>query len=465
MQESAPVERSAKHRGAYPTPAWLVDDLVRQTVPPVIPGQRITVLDPACGDGRFLLAAAELLLARGAVPTLRGVDVDPDAVALARRRLDGLAIAPELIVADALADDVSVLGAGSADVVVGNPPFLSQLATATSRGGASGHGGGPYADAAAEFLALSVGAARRDGGRVGLVLPQSVLASRDAAPIRAEVDRLAAMRWSWWSPRPVFEAQVLVCALVFERVTPPRRASTLPWTSVVTDALGVPAVPRLRTDGRLADHAYLTANFRDQYYGVVPAVVDEGRGPPLITSGLIDPGRCRWGQRPVTYARRRHQRPRVELERLPSAMQRWANALLVPKVLVANQTRVIEAVVDAAGEWVPGVPVITARRRADGGRDARELWDVAAVLTSPVASAWAWHHAAGTGLSARSLRLGPRWLADLPWPHGSLAAAVEALRAGEVVETGRAVSTAYGLDRSTLDAADLHAWWQRNLPA
>ena len=45
-------------------------------------------------------------------------------------------------------------------------------------------GGGPYADAAAEFLALAVRVVR-PGGPVGLVLPQSLLAARDAAAIRA----------------------------------------------------------------------------------------------------------------------------------------------------------------------------------------------------------------------------------------------------------------------------------------
>jgi hypothetical protein len=35
------------------------------------------------------------------------------------------------------------------DAVVGNPPFLGQMARATTRSGRSRHGGGPYADAAA----------------------------------------------------------------------------------------------------------------------------------------------------------------------------------------------------------------------------------------------------------------------------------------------------------------------------
>ncbi|MGH9272315.1 MAG: hypothetical protein ACRDZ2_13690, partial [Ilumatobacteraceae bacterium] len=379
------------------------------------------------------------------------VDIDPVALAAARRQLPDA----ELLLADALGGDVDALAPGTADLVVGNPPFLSQLAATTTRRGASAHGGGPYADTAAEFLAVAIRAARPDGGRVGLVLPQSLLASRDAGPVRAEVDRLATMTWSWWSPRQVFDdARVLVCALAFERRPD---VAPAPWTAVITGAMGVPALPALTTDGRLGDHARLTANFRDEYYALVPAVVEAGAGAPLITSGLIDPGRCRWGERSITFARRRLGRPSVERDLLTPAMQRWADDLLVPKVLIANQCRVIEAVVDETGSWLPGVPVITARPA-----DATAAWKVAAVLTSPVASAWAWRRAAGTGRSASSLRLGPRWLADLPWPGGSLQPAVDALRAGDLAATGRGVSTAYGVGPPA--AAELQRWWVRNLP-
>ena len=136
-------------------------------------------------------------------------------------------------------------------------------------------------------------------------------------------------------------------------------------------------------------------------------------------------------------------------------MRRWAADLLVPKVLVANQTRVIEAVVDDAGAWLPGVPALTARPFP--GIDP---WSVAAVLTSPVASTWAWHRAAGTGLSARSVRLGPRWLMDLPWPGRELGPAVDALRAADVVGCGRAVTAAYGVG----DGGALEEWWIGGLP-
>ena len=129
--------------------------------------------------------------------------------------------------------------------------------------------------------------------------------------------------------------------------------------------------------------------------------------------------------------------------------------MAVPKVLVANQTRVIECLVDADGSMLPSVPVLTVRPRA--GADP---WDIAAVLTSPVVSACAWHAAAGTGLSATSVRLSPRLAAALPWPAGSTADAVEALRDGDVAACGRLVDAAFGADD------DIRwDWWRERLPA
>ena len=52
-----------------------------------------------------------------------------------------------------------------------------------------------------------------------------------------------------------------------------------PWSRVVADALGVPALPPLATSGTLGARGRLSANFRDQYYGLVPAVDDDAAGP------------------------------------------------------------------------------------------------------------------------------------------------------------------------------------------
>jgi SAM-dependent methyltransferase len=462
---------SRKRLGAWYTPDDLVDMVVDRTVTPEWlaahrahrPGGVLRVLDPACGDGRFLAAVLRRVTeleagfdgAGRTSVSLTGVDVDPLAVGQARVALPDA----QILQTDALHHDWADR---TFDLVVGNPPFLSQMATSTTRGGSSRHGGGPYADAAAEFLALAARLTHDGAGRLAFVLPQSILASRDAAPVREQVARTSRMVWSWWSPNRAFAADVFVCALGFERTgrpTAPTDRSAASWAHVVAEALGIPEVPPVAGDGTLGDRALLNANFRDEYYGMVPAVSDDADGPPLVTSGLIDPATCLWGRRQVRFAKQRFDAPRVAIDRLDPHMQAWARRKLVPKVLVATQTAVIEAVVDPDGEWLPGVPV-TAITPAPG-RPADLVWEVAAVLTSPAASALAWHRAAGTGLSARSLRVGPALLAELPWPSGDLGPAVAALRAHDLHACGAEVHRAYGIDETRA----LTDWWRRSMPA
>lgn len=166
-------QAARKLLGAWYTPAELVSIVVDGVLDGFTPprSRAVRVLDPACGDGRFLTAIGDRLA--DTHPTapleLTGCDVDPDALAaIVDARVRG-------IHADALTHPWDDAGF---DIVVGNPPYLSQMAAATTRGGSSRHGGGPYADAAVEFLALAVELARADGGRVGLVLPQSILGVR-----------------------------------------------------------------------------------------------------------------------------------------------------------------------------------------------------------------------------------------------------------------------------------------------
>jgi SAM-dependent methyltransferase len=458
------MDGTRKQLGAWYTPSDLVEQVVDAVVTPSFVSSRptLTVLDPACGDGRFLAAVDRRIRSSGATPTLTGVDVDADAIESAGHRLAGLTV--ELRHTDAL---VAPWGSRRFDLVVGNPPFLSQMAASTTRGGSSRRGGGPYADAAAEFLALAAELVDPNGGRVALVLPQSVLASRDARAIREAIGERARMIWSWWSDRRVFDAQVYVCVVAFEFGTPepPDRRSN--WSHVVARRIGIPLVPSaLETDGTLGDRAQCNANFRDEYYGMVPAVGDHGRGPALLTSGLIDPGRSRWGERSIRFAKRAYQRPRVDLARLDDRMRCWAHRRLVPKVLVANQTRVVEAVCDPQGAWLPAVPVLGVYPFGahwddplDAARTAGDLtdaaWDIAAVLTSPLASAWSWHRGAGTGLAADAIRLSPAALGELPWPAGDLAPAVAALRRGDVRACGRAVDAAYGVGADD----EMFDWW------
>ena len=472
-QVSEDVDRSERRRlGAYYTPPALVDFLVEQVLMPWMSSQSTPprVIDPACGDGRLLEAAGRAITARYGVDArnlLVGAELEPTVAASTAARLGC-----DMHLGDALA----LLDArhhGQYDVVLGNPPYLSQLSSATARGRRSSFGGGPYADAAAEFLALAVRLARSEGGRVGLVLPISTLATRDVAPIRRAVEDVASLEVCWWSERSVFDANVRTCVLGWvigrrERtvrrfvgvppqpvpsVEAPERSSS--WSWLLADALGIPPLPLLDTGGTLADIARATADFRDQYYGLVGYVSDESSGPPLITSGLIDPGRCTWGSTPTSFAKQRFTAPRVDVDRLASVLQTWSHQRLVPKVLVASQTRVIESVTDEAGAWLPSVPVISVLPNLPDG-----LWHTAAVLSSPIASAVIAHQRVGSGMSTRSLRITAADLNALPLPADRAAwdRAATLLQRGDIDAAAVAMMSAYGCatDRSVLE------WWRSN---
>ena len=456
------AESERKRRGAWFTPEHLVDTVVDAVVDESFVnarrGRTLRILDPACGDGRFLTAALNAVRQAGGEATAFGIDIDPETARLVAISTEANAICDDALRSPWLADQ-----AGSFDLVIGNPPYLSQLATATTRGGASTRGGGPYADAAVEFLALAADLVDPDGGRVAFVLPQSILSARDAADVRQRVDARSTMFWSAWTGERDFDAQVVTCALAFEfaRTAEREPLGTATWSHVVTGRSGIPPMPGVFEDpsppaGRLGDRARLNANFRDEYYGMVAAVGDHATGPPLVTSGLIDPGSCRWGERPVRFAKQRFAAPRVDVSALDEKMAGWAEQRLVPKVLIANQTPIVEAVCDPAGDWLPGVPVVAAY--PDDLTNATETaWEIAAVLSAPGVSAWAWHQRGGTGLSPNTIRLGPTMLAELPWPAGSMTTAVDALRAGDVVGCARRVDAAFGIDAD--ERSVLFDWW------
>ena len=75
-----------KREGDYPTPPELVGRVVANVTPQVTPGATLRVLDPACGDGRFLVAAGEHIASAGGRAVLHGVELDPGRAEAARVR-------------------------------------------------------------------------------------------------------------------------------------------------------------------------------------------------------------------------------------------------------------------------------------------------------------------------------------------------------------------------------------------
>lgn len=536
-----------KASGAHFTPLHLARGLVSAVVEgwdlPAPPGSAgpPEILDPSCGGAAFLLAGAELLVDQwsltrpAAVGKLHGVDTDPVAVAVAEAALAlwcveaGNDAAPlhQLRSADGLLDRLP-----DVDLVVGNPPFLNQLENETVR--SAEHRAvlrtryadkvGPYGDTAALFL-LAGAEALRPHGRMVLIQPQSILGSRDTSELRRLLTNTLRLHGLWFCQEAVFSASVRVCAPIFEQpgesVSAPSvrsgpasiRRWTRPdvepapaypigelevtdtWGPLIADLVGIPPV-RLAAATAIGDVARVTAGFRDQFYGFADHTSEcEGdpgpQSPAAITVGMIDPLRLRWGGGAFKYAGTTWERPVVDLAAVHKdnpTLGNWADERLRPKVVLATQTRVLEAVVDRDGVCLPITPVISIepnpRLEADQERDElsvwfdslavdEQVWLLAAALMAPPVTAWACAHRLGTALSTNAVKLAAADVSSIPLPsdvalwltgaqhaqEAQGAATSDAWRSS-LVALGSAMTAAYGLSNHD----PVFAWWQERLP-
>ncbi len=491
IYQGALAAEDRRTKGAFYTPPALVNHLLDESLEPLLGAAQtpadvlsLRVVDPSCGVGYFLIEARrrlsrrleELGSAEDPGRCLVGVDLDPVAIALARGLLPGTTFVCE----DALLG--GWLEPGEYDVVIGNPPFLNRLESATAPDAEAARSyradGGAYADLSAIFLSRALHWVR-SGGRVAMVQPVSLLATRDAGPVRASCAGAGALVSLWASGDRLFEAGVRTCAVVIVRGAaqgpvsllsgaPVEQVGTwadeLPqsWGPLLARIQGVPEVLLTRTRV-LGDLAECSADFRDEYYGLIPFVHDdfEGNGAPLITTGLIDPAQCLWGRRTIRFAKSPYAAPRVDVESLPSKLKGWAHRRLVPKVLVGTQGKVIEAVVDDQGAWLPSVPVISVVPHSEA-----DLWLISAVLMSPPIAAYCAASYAGTALHLDAIKVSAKQVAGLPVPvdEGLWSRAGELVRTAQqrgsredLVEAGRLMTRAYECDD------EVFQWWLARL--
>jgi len=143
------VPASVRHgRGQYFTPDRLVDLVLQLAGSPE--SAHPIVLDPACGSGRFLLAARD----RWSLPatSLRGFETDVRALSLATGHLPGACLFDS--------DFLEASALGDVDLLVGNPPYVRDR--------------GAKRDLYVDFLEAA-GGHLRVGGRLALVLSNAWL--------------------------------------------------------------------------------------------------------------------------------------------------------------------------------------------------------------------------------------------------------------------------------------------------
>lgn len=381
------------------------------------------------------------------------------------------------------------------DVVIGNPPFLNQLEAETVMGPSElasvrdnfGAIVGKMTNPSSVFMLIGLRLLAEDGSLL-MIQPLSFLATAHSAGVRSLLASTNRVSEIWVCTEKIFDASVQVAAVHidlsrekgpteilfgrdFEKIGFINQVewSADTWSLALSRAQGFPEV-LLNNDRCLESIASASAAFRDQYYGLVGAVVEVGADETtcmrLATVGLVDPASLRWGQATTRFDRSSFERPVVVLGKLDNEMRNWAESMKCPKVIVATQTKVIECVVDETGEFLPGVPLVTIRCEVE------DVWKVAAVLSAPPISLLAAHRHLGGGMSSDVLRVTAKELLALPLPTVE-APWVEAAdffrRAQSESEEDRRRKLLHYMGRLMCDAyrvsgSEVFDWWASRLP-
>jgi hypothetical protein len=435
----------------------------------------LTICDPACGTGHFLVPAARRIARRMAVirsgeehppaeivrqtlcrvieHCLYGVDIDPSAVELCKFNLWLEAGKPAGMTAildrriqcgDSLffpwqTAFPEVFAGGGFDVLIGNPPFVNAIEGAISRetkkrlAALSDELRGT-ADLAFHFVRLSHALAK-SGGTVGLVLPKTFLNAAAAVRLRERLchqrppSMIHVPRKAVYFPGAAAYTCLLVlggdsaCSVADDespRDAAWRRGVISPpnwWRSFeailgrVEESSPGEFVP---LGGRFEVAASMTAG---DAYAIKRCVRDDAAaaGPKLVTTGLIEPFACQWGQRKCRYLGSHYARPRIiaDAELSPALLARLRKAATRPKLLVAGLCNRLEAFLDPEGEYLGAVSTYSIFHPADKVAPLKKL---CAWLNSPRASALLRAELGAASVGGGFMTLKKKTLQELPMP-------------------------------------------------
>ncbi|MCC7506782.1 MAG: Eco57I restriction-modification methylase domain-containing protein [Saprospiraceae bacterium] len=187
-----------KLTGQVYTPAFVVGKILDDTGFDHAGVLGSPVLDPACGDGRFLEAIVQRIIGwspkaglAAYLAQVHGWDIDPQALADCRARLDaltdplGLRIDWNLRCCDALHQEAA---AGQFDFIVGNPPYIRiQHLEPAQRQYIRAHFEFCRSGSTDIYIAFYELATRllAPGGRCGFITPNTFFFTETARPLRA----------------------------------------------------------------------------------------------------------------------------------------------------------------------------------------------------------------------------------------------------------------------------------------
>ncbi len=481
-------------RGAWYTPRQLVKQLMRMLWDHIDVNEQIFV-DPTCGGGAFLLAAADQLVANGvdsadALNRLHGLDIDQGAVEACREALRLWAkendcykgsieakLEQRIVKGDALKGFPKTWSPSR--IYVGNPPFGSPLKSNSSEVADEFRKNrkevfGPYADRSSLHFANCLENSD-DTSTVFMVMPLSVVATKHLERFRGLVE-IYNFNALWVADTFLFDASIKTCAVLVGgsasgdggvrsvalysgaevRSEPVSQSSS--WSELAADALGVPKVNSVGTSN-FEGLVEATAGFRDEYYGLAEVCVENrsttGSTVRLATTGMLGLLDCSWGEKEARFAKKRFSQPVVPKNVDDAKIQSWIERQLAPKVLVPTQAKVFKPFVDLDSAYVATTPILV----VTGG----DLLGFVAALFSPVVNLLAFRRNYGAGLSSTAIKLRATDLLKLPqpieqqlWNQGRemVAELVQGTpNQSDLVDLASLMNRAYRGDKELLD------WW------
>lgn len=246
-----------KGLGIFLTP----EDVVQAMVEIAAPTPDETVLDPACGSGTFLLETARFNKRPTAPTTVYGVEKNPRMLLLADLNLSHH---NDVCFRRACMDSLRELGRSidpalglrpkSVDLILTNPPFGVTVTRDTGTLDLFNSGSSPEDRVPSEILFLQLCLSLlRPGGRLGIILPRSVITNDSLAKERRQIDKLGHLTDIVDLPTETFAAtgtQTTTVAAFFRRHDGDAPTTTTVRVCLVTN-VGVDATGRSRTGNQL----------------------------------------------------------------------------------------------------------------------------------------------------------------------------------------------------------------------
>jgi hypothetical protein len=272
-----------------------------------------------------------------------------------------------------------VMQRGGFDVVVGNPPFANAIENDLSNArdfeakkfrsfGIKG-----AADYSARFLSLAADLSCLSGS-VGLVLPRILLNTPTIEDLRSSINKRLRPSMIYCPPeRDLFAGATIDIALLTLSNKPVVRISRskindIQWKNssvwmpnwwMIVSSVWADREVSLAAGEKLGHHFDVSGSMTTaDAYDIKEAIVDgeSKEGQRLVTTGLIDPRICLWGQRQCRYLKGDYTFPRLAASvDLPHSVNKRIENSKRPKILIAGLSPIVEAYLDEGGSDIGAV--------------------------------------------------------------------------------------------------------------